>query len=394
MHGQVSTVIGERISSEHTRAIRHALAILIAVAIVLFFRPQDINLQSLTGSFDQRWWSTYTPYFPGFDALDTHEIFAPANVNRKKIVLLGASAVDSIGCDYTWHTPGADGFRNVHFSCSIAGKLNWLLGNAGLGEWKAFDLARNGAKLTDMLYTYARILDLKPEIVIYGDTFNYYMWENADADGISPARYAFMDEVFNRYPETAALWSAYKSNLQRHGWTILSSAPEPPIKLGPQPRASTTSRDLLLLGLGRFRGMAANGPSRPTAYDVATSPFLRVNKPVYKPHAFDDPDPDFGYFQGTALIAAMQRHMGNSFSFFFVPQWKFDTDIDYQNGLTEVFGGYAMAHGFPFHSFVSMKMQPIYETYDADHQTPRGNLKIARAILAGLQGDGLLPMNH
>ncbi len=34
---------------------------------------------------------------------ETQEIFAPENAGKKKIVLLGASAVDSIGCDLSWH---------------------------------------------------------------------------------------------------------------------------------------------------------------------------------------------------------------------------------------------------------------------------------------------------
>ncbi|MEA2940428.1 MAG: hypothetical protein QOD09_957 [Bradyrhizobium sp.] len=367
--------------------LQHAFAMLIALAVVFGLRVQDINLQPLLGEFDETSFVTYTPYFPGLDALQTHEIFAPENRHKKKIVLLGASAAESIGCDYTW-SDDAQG-RNAHYDCSITAKLNSLLKDANLGDWRAFNLARGGSKLTAALYIYARILSLQPETVIYGDSFNYYMWENADASAISPERYAFMDEVFNRYPETAALWGTYKANLQRHGWTPASAKPEPVVGLGPQPRASTSLNDLIVQGLVVLRSrLPVSGPLRPSALNPS---FRAWTKPPYEAHAFKNPDPDFGYFQGFKLIGEMQKRQGKRFSFFFCPQWERDSDLDYQNGLTSIFGAYLEKDGIPFASYVPMKMTPVYETWDGSHHLPQGNLKIARAIFAGLQQNGSLP---
>ena len=372
------------------RTARHVIAMLFAVALVLGLRIQDIDLQPVVGAFDQRLFETYTPYFPGLDALDTHEIFAPENEHKKKIVFLGASTVDSIGCDYTWHRPGPNQIPNVHYSCSIAGQLNRILKDAHLDDWQAFNLARNGSHLSDELYVYARILSLQPEIVIYGDSFNYYMWQNADADLISPARYAFMDAVFDRDPKTAMLWRAYKDNLQEHGWKPgAPTEPEPAIKLGLKPRTSTSLSDLILRGLVFLHSrIPVNGMPRPIAFEPS---YRDWNKAPYVPHPFENPDPNFGYFQGFKLIAEMQRKIDEKFFFFFCPQWTYDTDLDYQNGLTNIFGAYLKESDIPFASYVSMKMRPIYETYDGYHHTVQANYRIATAIFNDFKNDGLLP---
>jgi hypothetical protein len=372
-----------------TDALQQTFAMLFAIVIVFGMHVQDADLQPLLGVFDQRSFTNYTPYFPGFDNLDRHEIFAPENLHKKKVVFMGASSVDAIGCDYTWHRPAPGQAPNVHYTCSLAGQFNSLLKRAHLDDWKAFNLARNGSKLTDGLYIYARILALQPEIVIYGDSFNYYMWENADANAISAARYAFMDEIFSRYPETAARWLAYKVNLQKHGWIAANAEPDPPISLDPQPRARTSLRDLTVRSLELLRSrLPVSGPPRPTALNPT---YRSWAKPDYTPHSFANPDPDLGYFQGFRLIADMQKRIGKKFAFFFCPQWEHDSDIEYQNGLSDVFGAYLKQDNIPFASYVSMKMAPIDETYDGYHHTVQGNHKIAKAIFRDLEHDGFLP---
>ena len=369
--------------------LQHTLAMLLAIVIVVGLRVQDIDLQPLLGVFDQRSFMTYTPYFPGFDNLERHEIFAPENLDKKKVVFMGASTVDAIGCDYTWGRPAPSQVPNVHYSCSLTGQFNGLLKRAHLDDWKAFNMARNGSKLTDGLYIYARILALQPEVVIYGDSFNYYMWENADANAISGARYAFMDEIFSRYPETAALWQAYKVNLQQHGWIAADTEPEPPISLGPQPRARTSLHDLTVRGLELLKSQfPVSGPPRPPALNPN---YRSWAKPAYTPHSFANPDPNLAYFQGFKLLADMQKRIGKKFAFFFCPQWEHDSDIDYQNGLSDIFGAYLRQDDVPFTSYVSMKMTPVYETYDGYHHTVQGNHKIAKAIFRDLERDGVLP---
>src|SRR5262249_50880797 len=156
----------------------------------------------------------------------------------KKIVFLGASAVDSIGCDTTWQDPRvSEADRNVDYTCSISGQLNQLLADKGLSDWKSFDLARNGTKLTPMLYAFSRIMELHPEIIVWGEAYNYYLWDNADAAALTPSQYAYMDEVFGRYADTAAVWQAYKTALQKHGWTqVPDLTPVQPPDLSPKYR--------------------------------------------------------------------------------------------------------------------------------------------------------------
>jgi hypothetical protein len=378
----------------NTWAARHAIAMSIALALVLGLRIQNIDLQPLLGAFDQRFFERYTPYFSGLDAIQTHEIFAPQNAHKKKIVFLGASGVESIGCDYTWHHPEPEQTRNAHYTCSIAAQLNALLKDEHIDAWRAFNLANSGGKMTDELYVYARIVALKPDLVIYGDSFNYYMWENADAEVLSPAHYAYMDEVFERYPETMKIWRSYKANLEKHGWKpSVSSQPTPAIEIGPRYRASTDLNDLILQGLARVRSrFAVDAMPRPVTFDPHPPNRAWNLRPARVPaHDFVNPDAGFGYFQGIGLMAAMQRRSNDNMFFFFVPQWHFVTDLDYQKGLLNEFGSYLKMNGVPFASYVPMEMEPIRETYDGNHHTMMGNGRIAAAILRDLRQARLIP---
>jgi hypothetical protein len=373
------------------RTVRHALAFLAAVILVFGLKIQAIDLQPLIGSVDQRYFETYTPYFPGLASLETHEIFAPENASKKKIVFFGASAVDAIGCDSSWSKPQTDAPPNVHFTCSVAGQTNRLLAERHIGDWKAFSLARNGMKLTPALYAYARILALQPDIVVLGEAFNYYMLDNADATTLTAEQYAYMDAVFGRFPETAAIWRSYKENLLKHGWIPRPpAAPLPDADTRPRTRPSTTLSDLIIRGLAVVRSLPAfDGMPRPVAFDFTNRAWARAE--VVPPHPFVNPDADFAYFQGYRLFGAMQKRIGRATFFYFTPQWDWATDTSYQNGLTGIFGGYLAAAGIPFVSYVPMSLTPIRETYDGVHQTPFGNRRIATAVLDDLKRERLFP---
>jgi hypothetical protein len=371
-------------------ALRHALALLLAAGLVFGVRVQDLNLQRLFGKFDQRYFDTYTPYFPGLDKIETHEVFAPKNANKKKIVFLGASAVDGIGCDTTWvdsRVPLSE--KNVHFTCSPSGQLNRILVENGLDDWKSFDLGRNGAKLTSMLYVYSRIISLRPEIVIWGEAFDYYLWENADAAALKPAQYAYMDEVFNRYPDTAAIWRAYKANLEKHGWTPTPDAtPVPAPDLSPKYRASTTLCDLL--GLTLRNDLSFQAPSNPLVFAPDVNNWTQRQDDVPS-HPFDNRDPDFGYFQGFRIIANMQRHIDKKMFFYFTPQYFQSTDRSYLGGIKDVFGDYLAQNGIPFVSLIQFPLKPAYETPDGYHGTVFGNRKVAAALFDDLEKSRFLP---
>ena len=371
--------------------IRHVVAMLISAGMVFGLRIQDVNLQPLVGRFDQRYFDSYTPYFPGLDKLETNEIFAPQNAHKKKIVFLGASTVDSIGCDTTWHDRRITD-KNVHFSCSISSQLNQILADKGLTDWKSFDLARNGAKLTPMLYVYSRLLELRPAIIIWGEAFDYYLWNNADAAELTPSQYAYMDHVFNRYLDTAAIWDAYKENLEKHGWgPTKNTTPVQAPSLSPKYRETTTLADLLSLALQRLRTeLPFQAPSRPLAFvpDIADWSRRRDSVPA---HPFASRDSDFGYFQGFRVFSTIQNHLGGKMFFYFTPKYFESTDRSFTEGIANIFGGYLTKYDIPFVSHIDLPLKPVYETTDGYHTSVFGNRKVAAALFNDLQKAGLLP---
>lgn len=110
-------------------ARQHIGAFALALIVVLVLQVQDIDLQPWIGAINEQWFQSHTPIFAGMDNLDKHEVFAPLYRNTKKIVLLGASTVDSVGCDGTWHRPDPtrDPPNNAAYECSIANQLNIVL---------------------------------------------------------------------------------------------------------------------------------------------------------------------------------------------------------------------------------------------------------------------------
>jgi hypothetical protein len=369
------------------RALNHLIAIGLGALAVFWLRPQERDIQPIVGPVDQRLFLEYTPYFPGISALQTHEIFAPRYANKKKIVFLGASTVDSIGCDYTWSRPPADVPPNVHYTCSIAGHMNKLLHERGLGDWHAFNLARNGAKLTSMLYVYARIRELKPEIVVLGEAYNYYLQENAGAADHDAKQYATLEATFGRDPTAAPIWHSYLDTLRSHGATIGPlPAPEPPISTTPEPRTSTTAMQLMVLALGRIRtAKLVDAMARPVDHTQYRTWGPRGSSPTFTNH-----DPAFQYFQGFTLIDILQREDGHRLFVYFAPQWERQLDKTYVAGIRDVYGAYLREHGVAFTSYVDMPMRPILDTYDGYHLTTDANGKVAGRILQDLQTNGML----
>jgi len=370
----------------------HLAAIVVAGILVFGLKIQEWNLQPLLHThFDDNWFAAYTPYFPGMDNLGEHEIFSPKYRHTKKIVFLGASAIDSTGCDSTWHHPvaGRDPPANAHHSCTVACRLNHELEAAGLGgEWHAFNLARNGTKLTPMLYVLAQISELKPEIVIYGDTYDYYLWENADANELKPEHYAFLDRTFLQWPKENEIWQSYLLNLQKHGWKrpAVEATPKEPPQLS-RPREHTSISDFLVLGI-RYctEYLVHEGPPHPIL--INTNRKWTISHP--NPYTLTTRDPGFLYFQGVRLIAALQRQHQGALMFYFSPQFDWRSDPYYQKGLQSVYGGYLAKYHIPFLSLVGLPLKPDYETYDGNHQTVYGNMAIAKALFQDLQKEGLL----
>jgi hypothetical protein len=377
-------------SDDQSAARRHLVAMAIALLLVFGFKIQDFDIQPLLGSFDDRWFHDYTPYFPGLDHLEQHEIFSPRYAHKKKIVLLGASSVDSIGCDFSWSKP--DPTRqptiNAAYYCSIAASMNRQLQRKGLEDWRVFNLARNGAYLTPMLYVHARIAVLKPEIVIYGDVMSQYMANNADANVLNASHYAYLDKTFGASSNTAVIWRAYRETLMKHGW-------EPPAEttasndLSPnfQPRQRTTLSDILVHFIAVARSSRlADGPPLPVKF----VPFRDWGPYPYVPYTFQNRDQGFAYFQGVKLISELQRRHNGKVFVYFSPFYNNRHDLTVLTALTDIYGTYLTTNGISFASHTGLGLQPIYETYDGEHQTMYGNRVVAAILLDDLIEQGLI----
>jgi hypothetical protein len=377
-------------SDDPSAARGHLVAMAIAFLLIFGFKIQEFDIQPLLGPFDERWFHNYTPYFPGLDHLEQHEIFSPRYAHKKKIVLLGASSVDSIGCDFSWSKP--DPTRqptiNAAYYCSIAASMNRQLQREGLEDWRVFNLARNGAYLTPMLYVYARIAVLKPEIVIYGDVISQYLANNADANVLNASHYAYLDKTFGASSNTAVIWRAYRETLMKHGW-------EPPAEttasndLSPnfQPRQRTTLSDILVHFIAVARNSRlADGPPLPVKF----VPFRDWDQKPYIPYTFQNRDQGFGYFQGVKLISELQRRHNGKVFIYFSPFYNTRHDLTYLTALTDIYGTYLTSNGISFASHAALGLQPIYETYDGEHQTMHGNRVLAAILLNDLTERGLI----
>jgi hypothetical protein len=387
----------------------HLGAILVALVMVFGVRVQDLDAGAFLGIRDVRGFSVYTPVFPGLAHIDQHEIFSPRFAGTKKIVLLGGSPVDSVGCDFTWSRRESSQRPNAAYSCSIAGQMNELLSAAGVTNWRVFNLARNGAGLTPMLYVYAQIRSLQPEIVIYGDDFPFLFLDNADANDLTAAQYAELEEHFAATAQTAGAWKAYHEHLVRRGlrprftpasWTDRPRMMASDLIFGRDDSASAVRRatigNLLVAAFAQARdNTRVEAPLLPIRFaplrnwEVAARAEPRPSSDDVAEIANPSPDPGFAYSQGLTLISTLQRLHGGTFWFTAFPDYDRRGDAEAAATLT-AFGEYWRAHHVLFKSHVDLEMRPVYETYDGVHHTLYGNRIIAATLLSDLRASGLL----
>jgi hypothetical protein len=368
----------------------HLAAIIVGLLLVLGLRIQDRPIPIIAGWVGASGAVVYSKYFPGLNRLEQHEIFSPENRDVKKIVFLGASAVHSVGCDCTW-IPPTQSIRqsaNVHYSCSVAEQFNDELARRGIKGWKAFNLAKAGGRLMPMMYVYARLLPLKPELVVYGDSFPYYMMSNAGAESLLSDDHSFLRKTFNEHAATRALWGRFEEHLRANG---LSATPllsprniaKSFLRLQPDSSASGAIGNLFTGPRNLYTELQQPLPVRYTMFrrwEASQSPLAR----------FDNPDPGFRYFEGVRLMSEMQKLNGGKLFFYYSPQFDHRDDVAYNQGLNREFGGYMNDNGIAHTSLVSLPLEPVTETYDGDHQTVYGNRRIALAVLDQLQAQGLV----
>jgi hypothetical protein len=379
--------------------VTHFFAIILACLVVFIIRPQQwINLAPLMSPPMQALITDFTPYYPGQKELYRHEIFSPFYAHTKKIVIIGASVAESIGCDSSWSTPDpVRPTRNVHYTCSVAGHINELLKNKGLDEWHAFNLGREGARLTSMLYTYARIADLKPEIVIFTDAVGensglYSHTANAGAAALDAEMYSYMDHIFSQDPAADLVWHSYRDNLikmgSKDGWQFPARDKEPDFSNLLGIRKEITLNDILVRLMDAAHDMAwKDTPPWPVKFRPE---YKKFTEPKDTP--FVTTEDDLNYLQGYKLFQLMQARNGGKFLYYFSPMYQRRKSRAYHEVIASgAYGSYFQQNGVPYVDLSDLPLTPVYETYDGTHQTTFGNIKIAETLVEELEKRKFLP---
>ena len=329
--------------------------------------------------------------YPGIDNLEGHEIFSPAYAKIKKIVILGSSSMESLGCDGSWSTEdkSRSPSRNVSYACTITHQMNLLLQEKGATDWRVFNLARNGSYMSAMLVTYAHLVRLKPEIVIFGDIypFNVNVTKNAGADYLTSAQYAFAGSVFKNDPEAHTIWTNFITTLKKNGLDkptegVAFPVP-PPLYI---PKDPLTIHDLL--EFAAVQGYKTFHPDRPP---LPIKYYGWDKKPDPKGDVFENVDPEFAYFQGTSIFTVLQKRHGGSFLYYYSPEFAHRGMYTYSRGFDSIYGRYIVEHGGYYKSLLHEPLAPITETYDGQHQTLAGNQIIAKRLVETLEEEHLLP---
>lgn len=371
--------------SKRSFVVMHLAAMLVAALLVFGLRIQDYDLRRLGVTDLGTYTPIHSPYMRGINRLDQHDLYAPEFADTRKLVLFGASTVESLVCDTV--------LSNAHYNCSIARHLNDAMREARLADWHAFSLARAGSRMTDTLYLAARIQDLKPEIIVMGDVFGYASYDNGNSDQLGPAEYDFLDTLFAA-PDTAAIWASYKQVIRDKGWVpgqVNESAPitlihDRPITGRGDP---LTVNSLLSYWIPAARLAYSHheiaGPIRLDTHLIRTSDAWKNWGAAAPGYSFVDPDPGFRYYQALALIAALQKRHGGKFLFYASPEYANRHNTAYTTTVNALMGNYAAGHGFDYLSLISFELRAVTETYEGLHQTDTGNRRIAEALLAALQ---------
>ena len=369
--------------------LEHLLAFLLALFLVIGAKIQELNIQPLIGKVNDLWFKSYTPLFQGLENIDSHEIYSPLYRKKKKIVIFGASAAESLGCDSTWHHPDKTRVpqSNASFQCSITNQLNLLLQKQGYFGWRAFNLARNGGKITSSLYLYSRVLKLKPEIVIFADSGGYYQWSNGGAGEITPAHYSFIDATVKLDKVARETWERFVRTQEARGFKREPYADRPP-KQYPLfvQREKTSTIEILerVFESAQSFSLYEQGPPLPPQF----TPFVPNGGEM--PEKILEHDKEYGIFQATTIFSQLQKtHHGESLMVF-LPRYDI-SGPHRRDKWDEIFGSYVLAHGGHYSSeLLDLDLDAGRETYDGGHQTLYGNRKIAAGILKILKDQNII----
>ncbi|MBV8059943.1 MAG: hypothetical protein JO253_00265, partial [Alphaproteobacteria bacterium] len=275
---------------------------------------------------------------------------------------------------------------------SVTGHLNALLEQQGLKDWQAFNLACDSSRLASTLLTYARIAELRPDIVIFIDSFPYAETQNAGVSYLDPNLYAYIDSVFSKTPAVAAIWQPYSRFLSRRGNVTNYKVPETDAHTDPQQATGIVDHinlnDILVAALGHMRNVLL----------MDTQPLPVLLEPQRRiwiergDRDLEETNPLPDYLQGFDVIRTQQATHHGQFLLVFAPMFDQRHNAPYLASLRGGrYDGYLRARNINMLDLVSLSLKPVYETYDGFHQTAYGNAKVAAAIFNHLEQQHLLP---
>lgn len=373
------------------------MSFFLAIIIAFIFQYQvcTIDLQKISTVFgmNKRQFSAFTPYFPGFDNLETHDVFNPIYSNKKKILLLGVSYVDSMGCDQSWSYPDPtrNPERNVHFSCRIDHQLNQLLKEAGRDDWVVLNLARSAAMISSNVYTYVAIHEIRPEIIIYGgDTA---IFTDDGAIGLDDIRASRLEGYFSSKNDKNlyALWESFKKSLRNRGWSAKTTNTESyDFIVAPFSSMETvTVRDWLSVFLGRLRNIKlVEGPPLPIKLYPWENGTLIERKEFKAP----DENYDFSLVTGLEIINAIQHEHNGSLIVYQTPNWTLRNMKEWDSYFSGPLSELLDKKGIQNFDLTDVPMVEGVDVYNGDgrHHTKYGNQKIAENIFNYLITDNVM----
>jgi len=358
----------------------------IIVALILQYQLCSIDLQKISDLFimNKRDFATFTPYFPGFDNLETHEVFDTAYDNKKKILFLGVSYVDSMGCDQSWSYPDTtrDPERNVHFSCRIDHRLTQLLKDSGRDDWVALNLARSASLISSSVYTYVAVHKIHPEIIIYGGDTALFS-DNGEI-GLDNVRASRLESFFvNANNEKLyELWESFKQSLRCRGWKANTNMHESlDFVVDPfSPMEKVTIRDwlrkMLVRRLENINLIAV--PPLPIKLYPWENGALSERKEFVAPKE----GYDFSLITGLEIINTLQHEHNGGLIVYQTPNWTLRNMKGWDSYFSEPLSELLDKKGITNFDLTDVPMVEGVDVYNGDgrHHTKYGNKKIAEHI--------------
>ncbi|MFH1378720.1 MAG: hypothetical protein ABII23_00445 [bacterium] len=363
--------------------------ILIAVAIALLLQGgiRKLDIQAFYGVINARWFDDFQQYFPGKGNLHKHEVFNPRYGAKKKIVFIGPSYTNSIGCDRSFSLEDCtrSPSTNYHFTARIDYQLNKILAKNGITDWQAFNLACNAARINFLLYVYVATHLIKPDIIIYGAGPEQLQ---ANGGGLEQIDAMELEKQLINDDTVKDLWQLHKVNLLKGGenWDWIRGVSESSKDMLIYPftvKNKLTIYDIVAKILSVIINKKAyNGPRLPVKIFPWEEPAVEFKTPE-EPY-------DFSLVSGFEIINELQKKHNGKLIVYLTPLWNVRNSKTWREYFPGPFITEMNKRGIAVADLTDLPLKEAVETYDGGHQTTYGNIRIAENLFEFLLKNRLL----